>query len=74
MDATPDSARTHIESALSSVLAIYRNTGPDVKDANERHDFASAAIAQSNIAIAAALLEIAEAIREARDERGMPDS
>jgi hypothetical protein len=67
MDSTPDSARTHIESALSSVLAIYRNTSPDVKDANERHDFASATIAQSNIAIAAALLEVAEAIREARD-------
>lgn len=38
-----------------------------MKDANERHDFASAAIAQSNIAIAAALLEIAEAIRKERD-------
>lgn len=57
----------HIESALTSVLAIYRNTGPDVKDANDRHDFASAPIAHSNIATAAALLEIAEAIRELRD-------
>lgn len=67
MNAAPDSARTHIESALSAVSVIYRNTGPDANDANDRRDFASAAIAQSNIAIAAALLEIAEAMREARD-------
>lgn len=64
---SPDTARKHVESALSAVNAIYRNTGPDVKDAEDRHDFASAAIAQSNIAIAAALLEIAEAIRGTRD-------
>lgn len=56
-------AREIIETANLSIALIHRNYGADV---SEEHAALTAqvTIAQSNLAIAAAILELAEAVRK----------
>ncbi len=53
-----------IASAMGAISAIYKNTGPDVAGPEDRTQFALAAIAASNIAVATAIADLAEAVRD----------
>lgn len=64
---TSSTPQQHIESAVSSLRLIWDNCAPDNGDPAAQTAWALAAVAQSNAAIAGALLEVAEAIRESRE-------
>lgn len=56
-------AQDQIDSALSSLQMIWGNVAPEDGDGTQQTAWALAAVAQSQAAIALALLEVADAIR-----------
>lgn len=59
-------AQQQIDSALSSLRLIWDNIAPEHGDGSQQTAWALAAVAQTQAAIALALLEVADSIRESK--------